>query len=440
MTRKSHFSTIVKNRLKTIFILMLMVPFNPMMPITADGHQSSGTSTSSPGLNLLGGSGSLIEVAELLGVTQFTPEQKTVLNNKTVRIAIIDDGLSKSMFDHVQSLTNNAIKELMFVDRESTGEPFPSPFWSGGNDPKYWDPMLSKKDGGGTSGHGDMVLDTIVQMYQKAGIDYPQLSFYKYDDYAGDSLVEKGKRVTGILKYLNNDGAPKADIISVSAGFFDDNYDSMRTQLQRLKSNGVLVIGAYGNTNTDFSNTAKTLTEPLPAKSAYALAVGAVYYQGSSKGKRIVEDLWGSNYGPRLDFVMPGIDIEVQADKSESGEGPLKNYLFEGTSAATPIFSAVASMAWKIWKNERPSESLDNFIVYLETSTEKLQISGSDKRAYFPISGVVLGATDFDNELGYGIVDILDFYTYLITPSSGDNGGGSGGGSGGDTCINYCFY
>jgi thermitase len=99
-----------------------------------------------------------------------------------------------------------------------------------------------------------------------------------------------------------------------------------------------------------------------PAKYTEVLACGASneWDQRKSKASKDGENWWGSNYGPELDFVAPGVHIYTTDIMAGGGYGS-GNYVnrFNGTSSATPNAAGVAALILSVDPNLRQWEVRD---------------------------------------------------------------------------------
>jgi len=176
-----------------------------------------------------------------------------------------------------------------------------------------------------------------------------------------------------------------ADVISNSWG--GGAYSStIRTAIDYARRNGrggkgAVVISATGN-----SDRANGVI--YPAKYTESLACGASneWDQRKSRTSRDGETWWGSNYGPEVDFVAPGVHIYTTDLTSTSGYGS-GSYVpnFNGTSSATPNAAGVAALILSVDPNLRQWEVRDI-----------LRLTARD-----------LSPRGRDNQHGFGRVDAL---------------------------------
>lgn len=145
-------------------------------------------------------------------------------------------------------------------------------------------------------------------------------------------------------------------------------FQYARTQGRNGK--GCVTIAATGN--GDVANGVI-----YPAKYPEVLACGASneWDQRKSRTSRDGETWWGSNYGPEVDFVAPGVHIYT-TDNGGSGGYSAGEYFsrFNGTSSATPNAAGVAGLVLSVDPNLRQWEVRD----ILRLSARDLSPSGRD--------------------------------------------------------------
>ncbi|OQX53079.1 MAG: hypothetical protein B5M48_04035 [Candidatus Omnitrophica bacterium 4484_213] len=146
-------------------------------------------------------------------------------------------------------------------------------------------------------------------------------------------------------------------------------------------SKGVTIVAAAGN------DSSPTLSYPA-AYDDYVIAVGATQYDENLAPY--------SNYGPSLDLVAPGGNLDLDQNNDGYGDGVLQQtfrkygpfirwgyYFFEGTSMAAPHVSGVAALLLANGNATTPDEV-----------RAALQETAED-----------LGEPGRDNTYGYGLVD-----------------------------------
>jgi subtilisin family serine protease len=99
-----------------------------------------------------------------------------------------------------------------------------------------------------------------------------------------------------------------------------------------------------------------------PAKYPESMACGASneWDERKSKNSQDGENWWGSNYGPELDFLAPGVHIYTTDITGMGGYG-LGDYVpnFNGTSSATPNAAGVAALILSVNPNLNYGEVKD---------------------------------------------------------------------------------
>jgi len=138
---------------------------------------------------------------------------------------------------------------------------------------------------------------------------------------------------------------------------------------------GSISIAATGN--GDLANAVL-----YPAKYPEVLACGASnqWDRRKSKTSQDGEHWWGSNYGPEVDFVAPGVNIHT-TDLTGSAGYSAGNYVpnFNGTSSATPNAAGVAALVLSVDPRLRQWEVRD----ILRLTARDLQPSGHDPQHGF---------------------------------------------------------
>lgn len=202
------------------------------------------------------------------------------------------------------------------------------------------------------------------------------------------------------LYWAKNSGA---DVINCS-WVFDSSYSTIINAINSVTSSGrngkgCVVVVASGNTNSSVC---------FPATLSNVMAVGAISFDGnrvtpSSPG---VIYSWGSNYGPELDVVAPGVQIPTTDPTGNDGLNPDQNspitdysdYNYTkrmgGTSAATPHVSGVAALI------------LSEYPDLTESQVRRAIELGCTKwPGYTYTMDNLYPAATRNNEMGYGILN-----------------------------------
>ncbi|MBI5745777.1 MAG: S8 family serine peptidase [Nitrospirae bacterium] len=165
-----------------------------------------------------------------------------------------------------------------------------------------------------------------------------------------------------------------------------------RARTQGRGGKGSVLVAGSGNGNV--------LGVLHPARNSQVIAVGATNPCGGRKTKTACSGLdgeywWGSNYGPELDVVAPGVYIYTTDNLGSggcssaaggyywAGNDYCKN--FDGTSAATPHVAGLAGL-----------------IISKNLTRTATQVEDIIKSTAFDIS-----PAGFDIETGYGLIDVL---------------------------------
>ena len=190
----------------------------------------------------------------------------------------------------------------------------------------------------------------------------------------------------GILWAANNG----AKVLSNSWGGGSDT-DVKHNAIRDAKDMGCTLVFAAGNSNFE--------SVKNPARYEEVVAVGAMSPCGERKSGHSWghetscdgEWFWGSNYGPELDIVAPGVMIPTCDISGDGGYAVdeaydhSKNYFmsFNGTSSATPHVAGIAALMLTINPDLTPDDVQDI-----------LQNFARD-----------LGEPGFDEETGHGLVN-----------------------------------
>jgi serine protease len=216
-----------------------------------------------------------------------------------------------------------------------------------------------------------------------AGINWNS-PVYSIDVVGGDTGDRDLAQATQeLITRANSQGQRLVVNLSLAGG-----WSAAFEQLIKNNQNNALFVIAAGNGNTN------TISSPANLASNYGnvIAVGASwgttdsYGNARTPGDRIsYENWWGSNYGNGLTIMAPSEYVapsETRANSSTAYESGYNNR-FNGTSAATPNISGVASLIWSV------NSAL--------TATQIKQILS--QTAYD------LGADGYDTTYGYGFVN-----------------------------------
>jgi subtilisin family serine protease len=219
--------------------------------------------------------------------------------------------------------------------------------------------------------------------------------------FIGDSTTDSW--AANGINWATNNGA---DVLSNSWGG-GSSSTAITNAINNAKANGrggkgAVVVFASGNDDGPVI---------YPANLSNVLAVGALSPCDERKSWTSCdgEPGWGSNYGPELDIMAPGVHMYSTDIQGAAGDDPGNyNYKFNGTSSATPVVAGVASLLLGAEPNLTAAQ-VEN----------RLKTTADD-----------LGAAGWDSQTGYGRVNVYEALlaspsTYLLTVTKSGSGSGT---------------
>ncbi len=263
------------------------------------------------------------------------------------------------------------------------------------------------------NGHGTHVAGTVAQSTDNgvgvAGVAYKScLMPVKVLDATGSGTY--ADVASGII-YAADNGAK---VINLSLGGSSDSQ-TLKDAVAYAYQKGVTVIAAAGN------DSSSTLSYPA-AYDAYVIAVGATRYDETLA--------YYSNYGPSLDLVAPGGDLNVDQNGDGYGDGVLQQtftktgrviswayWFYQGTSMAAPHVSGVTALLLAKGNATTP----DQIRTALQSTAEDL------------------GTPSRDDTYGWGLVNAYAALGWTAAPviaCSSDAGCNDGNPCTIDICIN----
>jgi len=207
------------------------------------------------------------------------------------------------------------------------------------------------------NGHGTAVAGVLAAALNGQGIAgvAPSASLYSVKIMQGSS-GQLSDAISGIEWAIENN----MSIVSMSFGF--DSYSNIfKDVLQEAYDSGIVLVAASGNEGSD--------AVLYPAAYSTVIAVGA-----TSENDQLA---YFSSYGPEQELVAPGVDINTTKLGNDYGTS-------SGTSLAAPQVAGVAALL------KSYNHSLTNVEI-----RNKLRNDAKD-----------LGAAGWDEEFGYGLVQI----------------------------------
>ncbi len=205
-----------------------------------------------------------------------------------------------------------------------------------------------------------------------------------------------------------------ADVISMSLGAYWAANALGDPAIQTAFNNGVILCAATGNDDQ--------LQVMWPANNPLIMACGA---SDQIDGRKTAtspdgEVWWGSNFGPEVSVVAPGVLIPTTdrqgVDGYNTAAGVAGDYAmtFNGTSSATPHVAGLAALV----RSAYPALTNVQVRALIERTAEKVGVV-----AYAETTGYANGT--WNQEMGYGRINVmraLDAADVYIKDNTGDTG------------------
>jgi len=244
---------------------------------------------------------------------------------KNIVVAVVDSGLDFEHEDSPEFIWTNA-KEIPGngIDDDSNGFV---------DDVHGWNFLDENHDFTDIRGHGTFVAGIIAAKQNNgvgiAGINPGAVIMpIKVADEEGET---NSLQIFRGINYAVNHGAK---VINVSLGSRSISVLEQEA-IERAQEKGALVVVAAGNSNDNLVNFG-------PSSSKHSIAVGQIDYAGTRSTV--------SNWGPNLALVAPGEKIYSLCSKDNKHVLPSIRkkgyYTQDGTSFATPMVAAAASLIW----------------------------------------------------------------------------------------------
>lgn len=212
------------------------------------------------------------------------------------------------------------------------------------------------------------------------------------------------------LNYARLNGA---DVINMSFGFNGWSQAIINPAIAAAHAANIVLVAATHNYNGAIT---------YPATHPLVIAVGASDEVDNRKSPSSpdMETWWGSNYGPQLSVVAPGVHIPTTDQVGTAGinttPGAAGNNIlnFNGTSAATPHVAGLAALIRSVY----PTLTNVQIRNLIERSAEKVGTVPYGVDAAHP-------AGTWNQEMGYGRINVLralDTADLLIRDAVSDTG------------------
>ncbi|MEP7121581.1 MAG: S8 family serine peptidase [Byssovorax sp.] len=292
-----------------------------------------------------------INVAEAWKITKGKPE---------VRVAVLDEGVDTAH----KALKDSIVGEKDFIGNKKTAMP------------------------DGDDAHGTACSGIIVSRSATALGIAPRCSLLAariaMDDGSGDWTIEDFSTADAI-DWARHE---RADVLSISWGggapsdIVSRAFGRAKTQGRNGKGSVVCIAAGNDQRPIDF-----------PGELPGYLTVGASNPDDQRKTKTSSdgEKNWGSNYGPTLSLLAPGVFIHTTDITGTSGyDAGDFTTTFNGTSAATPHVAAAAALMI----SSNPDLSADEVAQILTATADPLEIRPGERQ------------TERTDKLGYGRLNV----------------------------------
>ncbi|KAF4916849.1 Alkaline protease 1 [Colletotrichum viniferum] len=176
-----------------------------------------------------------------------------------------------------------------------------------------------------TDGHGTHVAATIVGKTYGVAKKASVVDIKVFDGNTGSTSAI----LTGITWAVNDAisrGAQNTSVLNLSLSS-TGGTSALDNAVLAAYQQGILSVVAAGNSN-------QPTTDVSPARLPQSFTVGMT--QPDRGRVNIIEDIYGSNYGPELDVFAPGRDIISAAHTSDTGTATKT-----GTSMAAPLVAGL---------------------------------------------------------------------------------------------------
>ena len=206
---------------------------------------------------------------------------------------------------------------------------------------------------------------------------------------------------------INYASANGASIISMSFGWNLWSPAIIDPAIQAAFNNDLVMCVATHNYNGPIT---------YPATNPLVIAVGASDEIDNRKTPASPDgEAWGSNFGPQISVVSPGVHIPTTDRQGAAGYNATDyDLVFNGTSSATPHVAGLAALIRSVYP------TLDNVQVraHIERTAQKVGAV-----AYADTAGKANGT--WNQEMGYGRINVfraLDEADVMIKDAPADNG------------------